>query len=293
MRINVCQENSEDVIWYKRRFLGEKEIVDHIVHNASNTICWTVHRPIRGWYIRLRSPLFPPGVFIPLTPVSQKSPHFVEGALSFNSRTNVSTPSVEERQFTLEEDTDATPVVHSYPPTPPPALNVQPPSPKSVSAKLSQVSSPPSSIKTLRPRPPSLSTQVSQFVLAPEVNQQPAPTNNSIFARALSALRYHRPKQSNTFTLTRIPAPMLPYLSNPALATLPVQLVSPSTTPPPILTFLDQTPVMTFGATSGIIELNQPDLESLGVEASFWVSVALTYLDFLENRASYLSALED
>ena len=51
---------------------------------------WTVHRPKRGWYLRLRTPAFPPGVFIPLLPLPQTSPHYAEAALSFACRMNLS-----------------------------------------------------------------------------------------------------------------------------------------------------------------------------------------------------------
>lgn len=35
---------------------------------------------------------------------------------------------------------------------------------------------------------------------------------------------------------------------------------------------------------SGMIELNQVEERTLGVETSFWIAVALTYLEFLEER---------
>ncbi|KAL1737846.1 hypothetical protein HDZ31DRAFT_78836, partial [Schizophyllum fasciatum] len=88
-RVNVCPEHSDKVIWYKERYLTDEEIVENLVYNHTNTICWTVHRPKRGWYIRIRAPSFPPDVFIPLTPVPALSAYHADGALSFKSRTNV------------------------------------------------------------------------------------------------------------------------------------------------------------------------------------------------------------
>ncbi|KAG2005763.1 hypothetical protein CC2G_002141 [Coprinopsis cinerea AmutBmut pab1-1] len=131
------------VIWYTERYIsypasGPAEIVENIVHQPTNTICWTVHRPTnirrQGWYVRLRSPLFPPGVSIPLQPVSSTSPYYVDGALSFKCQTNdVSRlppprppPSLGSRgpgdRTSLSSMTSAgsssSSSVHSYPPTP-------------------------------------------------------------------------------------------------------------------------------------------------------------------------------
>ncbi|KAE9399412.1 hypothetical protein BT96DRAFT_920200 [Gymnopus androsaceus JB14] len=50
-------------------------IIEHLVRNSTSTVRWIIHRPgPKGWYIRIRSPSFPPGVFIPLIPVPSKSP---------------------------------------------------------------------------------------------------------------------------------------------------------------------------------------------------------------------------
>jgi len=50
---------------------------------------------------------------------------------------------------------------------------------------------------------------------------------------------------------------------------------------------------MTVGSLTGLIEVNQQEEQLLGIDTSFWIAVALTYLDFWESRASYLAALED
>ncbi|KAF8200299.1 hypothetical protein BJ912DRAFT_948651 [Pholiota molesta] len=92
MRVNVSEEGSDKIIWYKERFLGDDEIVENVVHNATSTVQWSIHRPLRGWYIRIRSPAFPPGVFIPLTPVSSSSTLHTEAAMTFHTRTNIPTP---------------------------------------------------------------------------------------------------------------------------------------------------------------------------------------------------------
>lgn len=218
-------------------------------HEPTNSICWTVHRPIHGWYIRLRSPSFPPETYISLSPVSHKSFLYVEGALSFTSRTNSLSTFVmpvdeeEHRRFSLASpsqprmsmssimtirstkttrtvQSSSTERAHSYPPIPSgPTVNVLPPSPKSVASRLSRrssssstysASSSQSSPSTIRP---STQTQLSTFILSPTINQIPLPASNSYFARAISLFQYHRPRQNNSFTLSRIPAPMPQYIS--------------------------------------------------------------------------------
>ncbi|KAF9468372.1 hypothetical protein BDZ94DRAFT_1279871 [Collybia nuda] len=281
-RINVSEEGSETILWYKERFLSDEEIIEHLVHNPTSTICWTIHRPKRGWYVRIRAPSFPPGVFIPITPVPRASPHYVDAALSFSSRTNI-LPHVQPEHTSR-------PSIHSYPPTPP-AVVVQPPSPSSVHAKLDELPKG----QTLRKPPPS--SQITQFILAPHSTQPVQPTSNSFFARALSILKNHRPSHSNSFTLGRVTvsaplSPPPPYVAASSSAETPP--VAPTTpTCPPVLVFHDRTPVLTVRSLTGLIEIEQREEQLLGVETSFWIAVALTYLEFLEERESYLAALSD
>ncbi|KAG5644288.1 hypothetical protein DXG03_008774 [Asterophora parasitica] len=288
MRINVSEENSATVAWYKERFLSDDEIIEHVVHNPTSTLCWTIHRPKRGWYIRIRSPQFAPGVFIPLIPVPRTSPQYADAALSFSSRTSIPLGDIASQAHQSVSS------AHSYPPTPP-AVSVQPPSPKSVKAKLE--STPKERPRTLG-KPPS---QVTQFILTPHSTQVSHPTSNSIFARALSVLKNHRPSHSNSFTLSRVPAtnplsPPPPYASTLSQVT-PVDnsrlsVLGPAL-PPPVLVFHDQTPILTVRSITGLIEIEKTEEQMLGVDVSFWIAVALTYLEFLEERESYLAALND
>ena len=250
-------------------------------HNPSSTICWTIHRPLRGWYIRIRSPSFPPGVFIPLTPVPPNSPHYAEAALGFRSRTSL--PSAKDTTVPVRTSEGAsTSTVHSYPPTPPslPLLVLRPPSPPT---------SPPSSSKdplpdTPRPKSSSwASTSVSEFVIAPYLPSASAP---SLFSRIVSAMRDYDTLGSNSFTISRIanssPPPRRPGGAATDLA--------PSMTAPmsvkclPLVTFRDRTSFLTARSMSGFLEIDQAEESLLGVDASFWVTVALTYLDFLNDR---------
>ena len=55
--------------WIRKRTLTEnEEIVDQIIDVEKKRLCWTSHRPTRGWYQYLRSPMLPPNVRIPLQP---------------------------------------------------------------------------------------------------------------------------------------------------------------------------------------------------------------------------------
>ncbi|KAF8889133.1 hypothetical protein BD779DRAFT_421142 [Infundibulicybe gibba] len=254
MRVQVSSEaDSQKIIWYKERFLGDHEIIENIVHNQTSTICWTVHRPKRGWYIRIQSPTFPPGAFIPLLPIPKNSPHYSEGALSFTSRTNIQlTSHPGDSDSTLQGDVTS-PTIHSYPPTPPVALpTMQPPTPAAVQAKLEQ----------LPGKSQQEQSQITEFVLSPGAISPPPPVSSA-----------------STSVFTR-------FMHESASAHEPITL-------PPILVFHDQTPVLTVGSLTGLIEIDQSEERLLGLDTSFWIAVALTYLEFLEDRDGYLAAIAD
>ncbi|KAJ3718121.1 hypothetical protein DFJ43DRAFT_1159577 [Lentinula guzmanii] len=331
-RINVLEETSQQVIWFKERFLGDDEIIEHLVHNPTSTVCWIVHRPSqKGWYIRIRSPSFPPGVFIPLIPLPSKSPLHSDGALSFKSRTNLPHMILEYRPPTQPVANASTSSVHSYPPTPPPlptvALRPPTPEPETVPTSLSVAASA-SSSALLESKPnfvpkPSLPSSVTEFILAPTVVQSSSlPTRESLFSRAMKTLRFYEKDISNgySFSLARVivqsPPPyasevqstsVSPSSSLPSKAPLPSSITSPPPPPSsdlaspiptcikalPVLTFTDLTSTFTVGSLNGVLQLDKVEAEMLGVDSSFWVAVALTYLDFLEERGSYLASLGD
>ncbi|KAI0668968.1 hypothetical protein C8Q78DRAFT_978716 [Trametes maxima] len=319
MRINVCPEGSEKVLWYKasrrdqERFLSDDEILEHIVDNETSTLLWTIHRPKRGWYIRVRSPSFPPGVFISLLPLPQTSPYHAEAALAFACRTNLParTPSSDVRPSALTKHSTDSEVtltngsrdsVHSYPPTPPqgPAVVISPPSPRSVHAKLDSVSlSPPLGHGQKRRRPGTVQSAVTNFILTPHSHAHvPQPTQPvSLLTRLMSVIKNKAPSHSYSFTLSPLPGAPTP-APGPLSPPLPPAEAGPGVganplTPNPLLTFHDRTPVWTAHCNSGLIELDERQVRVLGVEPSFYVAVALTYLEFLQERESYLVAAYD
>ncbi|PVF96415.1 hypothetical protein CPB86DRAFT_874968 [Serendipita vermifera] len=105
MKITV--EDDGKALWHKTRELTENEIVDYITDAQTNQIKWTIHQPKRGWYIRLRSPAFPPGAGIALVPPSTEGPRIGnDPRLTFGCQTLVP-PPVSARPS----------VEHSYPPS--------------------------------------------------------------------------------------------------------------------------------------------------------------------------------
>lgn len=52
----------------------------------------------------------------------------------------------------------------------------------------------------------------------------------------------------------------------------------------PLLVFHDRTPVLTVRSLTGLIEIDRAEERLIGVSTSFWIAVALTYLEFLEER---------
>jgi len=52
----------------------------------------------------------------------------------------------------------------------------------------------------------------------------------------------------------------------------------------PLLVFHDQTPVLTVRLLTGTLEIEKTEEVLLGVDTSFWIAVALTYLEFLQER---------
>lgn len=287
LRINVFEEGYDNVIWYKERFLGDDEIIEHVVHNQTSTTCWTIHKPKRGWYIRIRAPSFPPGVFISLLPIPRTSPSYTDAALSFSCLANAPSTAIYSSS-TSKVSMDSTSTVHSYPPTPPRAsIMITPPTPQSISARLEEISPSPIAAQKRPSRP-----QATQFLLAPHSTPHiPGPhpgEQTSFITRALSMFKNSRPSHSASFTIMPLnrPSPQLPHSGHRISQIIPM-------TPMPLLTFHDRTPLLTAASVTGLLEIDRAEERILGVDTSFWIAVALAYWEFLEDRESYLAAVSD
>jgi hypothetical protein len=244
------------------------------------------------------SPSFPPGAYIPLLPVPRDADYHSPAALSFSCRTQSlrpnackRTPSM-ETDITLQDDVPSV-TVHSYPPTPPPATAVRPPSPGEVRAKLNEIAphhlAQTGAARTMLP----LSTQVTQFYLAPLNSMDGAQmAQASFFSRMLAALKAHTSGSSNSFNLYPVEpiilSEMSPSATHALSSILPSHHTAPSLDVPsargPFLTFHDRTPTMTVRSLTGMIEIDRTVERLLGVRTSFWIAVVLTYLEFLEER---------
>ena len=290
--------------WHRQdRVLSESEIVEHVVvrnpvvttlacdngrlqDNATSKVLWEIHRPLRGWYIRLRAPNFPRGVFVPLLPVPPSSPYHSPAALKFSCRTNVApptpasasrSPSSSRVPVAIHSSTDSDVTLtdatngqlsptHTYPPPPtPPSMLVAPPSPNAVYEKLDQ----------LAQRNPGMSSVISHFILSPHPHVSATPPSEGLFSRALRALRNGAPTQTNSFSLS--PLPDKPTVS-------PSEGPQSSHGPAPLVTFQDTTPVFSVGSSTGVFEVHVDEVGKFGVDLGFWIAIALAYGEFLGDR---------
>lgn len=163
---------------------------------------------------------------------------------------------------------------------------VHPPSPRSVHAKLKSVSlSPPRALRRLSQ--PLLQSAITNFILTPHSQPHvPEPTQAvSIFTRLMAVIKNHAPSHSYSFTLSPVPGALTPAKGFVPIAPAPAgQEGTDPLTPMPLLTFHDRTPVFTAYRRSGLLEMDEQQCRNLGVEPSFYIAAALTYLEFLEDR---------
>jgi len=173
-RVNVTCIRTGRVLWYQDRQLGEDEILEG-VYDDRTALRWVIHRPKRGWYIRIRSPAFPPGAFISLSPPAKDTRQAANGHLELGCRTNPwpppnnAVPIVQQPERTSTSSTSSD---HSYPP--------------------SSSNSPSSSSHTLVPLPQS---QITRFLLKPSIQD----TTGSLLWRALARFR-----QTSSFSILPI-----------------------------------------------------------------------------------------
>ncbi|CDU23690.1 uncharacterized protein SPSC_02319 [Sporisorium scitamineum] len=95
LRLQVSQEASSSKqplrpVYFRERTLTEhNEIVDNILDANSGSICWTVHRPTRGWYLYLRSPALPQGTAISIRSGSKDENDPTASPLTFSVNTKI------------------------------------------------------------------------------------------------------------------------------------------------------------------------------------------------------------
>ncbi|CDO75245.1 hypothetical protein BN946_scf184633.g4 [Trametes cinnabarina] len=174
-----------------------------------------------------------------------------------------------------------------------------PPSPRSVHAKLDSVSlsppKPPRRLPSASARRQTVQSAVTHFVMTPHSHAHiPQPTQpTSLLTRLMSVIKNNAPSHSYSFTLSPLPSAPLPQSSSVGVMGVSMGAGANPLTPTPLLTFHDRTPVWTAHCNSGLIEMDERQVRVLGVEPAFYVAVALTYLEFLQERESYLVAAYD
>ncbi|GAC73316.1 hypothetical protein PANT_9d00043 [Moesziomyces antarcticus T-34] len=95
LRLQVSHEPSSSKqpprpAYFRERALTENnEIVDSIIDATTGRTCWSVHRPTRGWYLHLRSPLLPPNTAISLRSPSAGEHDPSASPLTFAVRTRI------------------------------------------------------------------------------------------------------------------------------------------------------------------------------------------------------------
>jgi len=270
----------------------------HSQEASTNQLRWTIHRPKRGWYIRLRAPMFPPGSAISLSPArtsagGESATEIVDSRLRFGCRTLV--PSTASQG-------------HAYPPSrsslssqshtqvglslEPLSTSTRPESMETpMSADLahdittqadSSIESPPNrrSLPTSVPRspPPPSEWQITHYILKagePEEGQF-AHLHHHHHLRSLPSQPPH------TSLLHRAIAPIT-RLSNAAsnhFYIVPETTLNPSL---PLIVFTDTTPVLS-AIPSGTLTVDEQEIRALGVEMAFWIAVSMAYLDYLRDR---------
>ncbi|SPO20646.1 uncharacterized protein UTRI_00122 [Ustilago trichophora] len=95
LRLQVSQKASSSKqplrpVYLRERVLTEhNEIVDNIIDANTGRICWTIHRPTRGWYLYLRSPVLPSGTAISIRPARRDENDPTASPLTFSVNTKV------------------------------------------------------------------------------------------------------------------------------------------------------------------------------------------------------------
>ncbi|KAG8954559.1 hypothetical protein FRC00_005813 [Tulasnella sp. 408] len=305
LQITVTDERLERVEWKQVRVLAETEIIEVLTHVPSGRVSWTTNKPTKGWYIRLRSPMLPPGASIPLTPLttpdlSPRPVYLAANASPSRHSYPPNSPATSPREsisssstITLVQDDprpqpQAASVPESTSAPPPSAPESAPSGPQSEPASSPAASSSrPSSLQQplLHPgRPPSgpPPSQITHFLITPDphlvdshglvhqqVQQQGANQGVSGFFSTISKRIIGAIEHRNSFTI-RIPSPASP-TSAPRMLTL--------------LTFYDTTPALRLGTpTTGTIELDEGIARLLGVDRGFYIAACLAFLEFLGDK---------
>ncbi|CCO34227.1 hypothetical protein RSOLAG1IB_08033 [Rhizoctonia solani AG-1 IB] len=291
-----CSKTGE-IKWCKTRTLTLNEVIDEL--HAGSELAYSIHRPTRGWYIRVRSHTKPLLVtdLIPDPLVDTAQPD-ADSILMFNMP--VVGPKGKERQresagsSSLAEQDE-----YSFPPTPP--IRSPPPGKRQTDSAKSELLSEPSSPTTalhtdpLRsPDPPRPPAKLDSRTLGPQ------PTLNLVFAPAPAPKVPPNPSFSRAFASGLFRAVTSTIFSPPrrsfslsarssggdGAATTPALESGPRFELERVLEYEDTTPVFSVSQITGTITV----LNSGHGDTGLMVACAMAYLDFLAERDGYIAS---
>ncbi|KAH8928975.1 hypothetical protein BT69DRAFT_1315936 [Atractiella rhizophila] len=259
--------------WIKTRELVEDEIVSSVIDEESSLALWTIHRPIRGWYLRLRrsqsllssAPPSNTNSYIALSP-SRQQPTSLSFTISSSSQTNQTSLHGHSKSLSLTSSLSPLPL------SPNPSLPIQ----RHVSSSPSTPLQNPTSTFSPPQNPTILvngkEKRTRSFMLSPETAepQEVYKTFNPL--RVVRDLWNWKEKEKGlSFVIMEEGR---------------------------IIGRFEDRPKLWSTTTEGTLFLEVPAIESLGAagreteEESMWIAVCMAYLEFLEDRDAYHAASE-
>ncbi|CAE6445459.1 hypothetical protein ACGC1H_004011 [Rhizoctonia solani] len=287
-----CSKTGE-IKWCKTRTLTLHEVIDEL--HAGSELAYSIHRPTRGWYIRIKAH-GDPSLVVDLIPdplVDTTQPD-ADSALVFTIP-GVGKGKERESVGSSLADQDE----YSFPPTPP--IRSPPRKKRNPDAKpgslLSEPSSPTSAAHTdpLRsPDPP----QSAALKLQPRLQQpQPGMTllfsptpvpkipPNPSFSRAFAS-GLLRVVTNTIFSPPRRSFSLSARSSGGISATTPGLESGPRFVLEKVLEYEDTTPVFSVSQMTGVVTVLNGGCGDIGL----LIACAMAYLDFLAEREGYIAA---
>ncbi|CAE6470779.1 unnamed protein product [Rhizoctonia solani] len=284
-----CSKTGE-IKWCKTRTLTLNEVIDEL-HTGSE-LAYSIHRPTRGWYIRVRSHKKPLLVtdLIPDPLVDTTQPD-ADSILMFSMPGGKGKERESAGSSLAEQDE------YSFPPTPP--IRSPPPGKRQTDPSSGSLLSEPSSPTTnhtdpLRsPDPPRPAPRL-------EPNTRPRPTlplvfapssvpkipGNPAFSRAF-ATGLFRAVTNTIFSPPRRSFSLSARFSGGTMpATTPVLESGPRLELERVLEYEDTTPVFSVSQMTGVITVMNTGYGDTGL----LVACAMAYLDFLAERDGYIAS---
>ncbi|CAE6417002.1 unnamed protein product [Rhizoctonia solani] len=285
-----CSKTGE-IKWCKTRTLTLHEVIDEL--HAGSELAYSIHRPTRGWYIRVKSHTRPPLVVdLMPDPLADTSQPDADSALMFalpgvgkgKERESVGSSLAEQDEY-------------SFPPTPP--IRSPPLKKRQLDANPGSLLSEPSSPTSVAHTDPLRSPDPPQPApkLQPLLQPQPALTllfspapppkipSNPSFSRAFAS-GLLRVVTSTIFSPPRRSFSLSARSASGTLPATPGLESGPQLALEKALEYEDTTPVFSVSQMTGVITVLNGGYGHTGL----LVACAMAYLDFLAEREGYIAA---